>query len=897
MTDVDDKKSLSEEGKKKPLSLGSASGKLTLKSKPSVGSGVKTRVSGAQGRSTTVTVEHKRKRGPDRSQTEPHTQIGDLSQAEMESRQRALKLAATHKDESIYDSQGDTSQRDVSDHSKSLESLDESVNSGLQDSQLEDGAESHSSSVQRSSTGGQNLRNHRRQLNAEELRALEEQERREIEAQDQIKREVESQEAAKRREGVRLSEERRRAARKPTVEERTVVQSAAVAVDKDEPRSARKPSRDDDDDHRVRRTKGTGERRRGKMTTSQLINNDGTNERQRSLAALKRAKNKEKRQALGDDGNSAHKIVREVQLPEFITVQDLAGRMAERAGDVIKALMKSGVMATVNQSVDADTAEIIVSEFGHKVVRISESDVESVLQRDDDREEDKTTRPPVVTVMGHVDHGKTSLLDAFRASQVAAREAGGITQHIGAYQLEVENGRQITFIDTPGHSAFSEMRRRGASVTDIVVLVVAANDGVMPQTVEAINHALAANVPIIVAINKIDLPNADPSAVSNGLLQHNVILEDLGGETQSVKLSAKTGEGLDALKDAILLQAEILELKANANAKAEAVVIESRLEKGRGSVATVLVERGTLRVGDVFVVGAETGRVRALLNDHGASITSAVPGTPAEILGLNGQPRAGDNLAVVATESEARQISEFRQRKERDAKFITSSKGATLEQMFAASKGEGQPSTLQIVIKGDVHGSLEAIEGALTKMTQESGEDISVRVLHSAVGEITESDVTLASASSAMVIGFNVRANPQAREMAQRDKLDIRYYSIIYNVLDDIKAILGGLLSPELHEQFTGYADIRQVFNISKSGRIAGCMVTEGTVHKGAKVRLLRDNIVIHEGYLKTLKRFKDDVREVQNNMECGMAFESYDDIREGDRIEAFVVTEHARTL
>ena len=636
-----------------------------------------------------------------------------------------------------------------------------------------------------------------------------------------------------------------------------------------------------------------GDRRRGsgKMTVTQALSGDES-ERTRSMAALRRAREREKQRL--NMRQETQKITRDVVVPEVITVQELANRMAERGADVIKSLMRMGVMATINQTIDADTAELVVAEFGHRMRRVSESDVEVGLKGDEDIEENLISRAPVVTVMGHVDHGKTSLLDALRSTDVASREAGGITQHIGAYQVVLGSGGKITFIDTPGHAAFTEMRARGANVTDVVVLVVAADDGIMPQTVEAIHHAKAAQVPIIVAINKCDLPDANPDRVRQELLQHELVVEEMGGDVLAVEVSAKTRMGLDKIEEAILLQAEILELKANPNRIAEGVVIEAKLERGRGSVATVLVQRGTLRVGDIFVAGAEWGRVRALVNDRGASTDSAGPAMPIEVLGLNGTPMAGDEFAVVETEARAREITEFRQRKKREAASAAGSRG-TLEQMFTRIQA-GEAKELPIVIKGDVQGSIEAISGALERLTSTNTE-VKVRVLHSSVGAINESDVTLANASKAMIFGFNVRANPQAREMAKRDGIEIRYYSVIYDVIDDVKAALTGMLSPILRERFLGNAQIREVFNITKVGKVAGCMITEGIVKRGAGVRLLRDNVVIHTGTLKTLKRFKDEVREVREGYECGMAFENYDNILAGDVIEAYEIEEVARQL
>ncbi|MFV3075110.1 translation initiation factor IF-2 [Niveispirillum fermenti] len=639
------------------------------------------------------------------------------------------------------------------------------------------------------------------------------------------------------------------------------------------------------------KAKGDDKRRGGKMTISQALSDDD-GRRGRSMAAAKRARERERLRQFGRQ--ETQKVTRDVIVPEVITVGDLANRMAERGADVVKTLMRMGVMATITQTIDADTAELVVQEMGHRPTRVAESDVEIGVKGEVDRTEDLVSRPPVVTVMGHVDHGKTSLLDALRKTDVAAREAGGITQHIGAYQVTLASGSKITFIDTPGHAAFTEMRARGANVTDVVVLVVAADDGVMPQTIEAIRHAKAAGVPIIVAINKCDLPAARAERVRQELLQHDLVVESMGGEVLDVEVSAKVGLNLDKLEEAILLQAEILELKANPDRTADGVVVEAKLDKGRGPVATVLVKRGTLQVGDIVVTGSEWGRVRALVNDRGTNVTDATPATPVEVLGLGGVPLAGEEMVVVDSESRAREITEYRARKKREAESAKSGRGS-LEQMFKQIQA-GEAKELPIVIKGDVQGSVEAISGALEKLTAEHTE-VKVRVLTSGVGAITESDITLANASKGLVVGFNVRANPQARDMAKRDGVEIRYYSIIYNIIDDVKQMLTGMLSPTLREKFLGNAQILQVFNITKVGKVAGCRVSEGIVKRGAKVRLLRDNVVIHEGTLKTLKRMKDEVREVREGFECGMAFENYDDIREGDIIEAFEMEEIARAL
>ena len=586
------------------------------------------------------------------------------------------------------------------------------------------------------------------------------------------------------------------------------------------------------------------------------------------------------------------KIIKEVIIPEIITVQDLANRMAEKSSDVIKKLMSLGVMATINQAIDADTAQIVVEEMGHKFKRVAESDVEEGLTGPEDTADELLPRAPVVTVMGHVDHGKTSLLDALRETNVAAREAGGITQHIGAYQITLKDGQRITFIDTPGHEAFSEMRARGAKVTDIVVLVVAANDGIKPQTIEAIRHAQAAQVPIVVAINKIDLPGADPMKVKTELLQQGIAVEEMGGECLCAEVSAKKRINIDKLVEAILLQAEILDLKANPNRSAEGVVIEAKMEKGRGNVATVLVQKGTLHIGEVCIAGKEWGHIRAMFNEHGKKVFEADPATPVEVLGLQGTPSAGDDFIIVKDENQAREVTSYRIRKEREAKLVKSAKSA-MEQMLDKIKS-GESKQLAVIIKADVQGSIEAIEGTIKKL---SNDEVSVHVLHSAVGPISESDVTLAKASDAFIIGFNVRAIPQARDMARRDGIDIRYYSIIYDVADDVKKGLEGLLSPELREKFLGYAEIRNVFNITGVGKVGGCMVTEGLVKRGAKVRLLRDNVVIHDGNLAQLKRFKEDVKEVKNGYECGMSFENYNDIQVGDYIECYEIETIAAKL
>ena len=628
-------------------------------------------------------------------------------------------------------------------------------------------------------------------------------------------------------------------------------------------------------------------RQSGKMTINQALSGDESR-RQRSLASVKRQREKARMR----EEQPQVKQVRDVIIPDTISVSELANRMAERTADVVKELMKLGIMATATQTIDGETAELVVGEFGHKIQRVSESDIEIGLTGDDDPDVNLQPRPPVVTVMGHVDHGKTSLLDAIRRTDVAAGESGGITQHIGAYQITTANNNVITFIDTPGHEAFTEMRSRGANITDIVVLVVAADDSVMAQTVEAINHAKAAGCPVIVAVNKCDKPEADSQRVRNDLLQQEIVTEDFGGDVLCVDVSAHTGLGLDKLEEAIMLQAELLELRANPDRNADGVVIESKVERGRGSVATLLVQRGTLRQGDIFVIGAESGRVRALLDDRGQKLDEAGPGQPVEILGLNGTPMAGDSCVVVETEARAREIAEYRTRRNKDHDAARGARGSVEQMLSAIAAGEAEE--LPVVIKTDVHGSLEAIRVALEKL---GTEQVKVRMLSSGVGALSESDISLATASNAIVIGFNVRAIPQARDLAKRDGVEIRYHSIIYELIDEVKAAMGGLLSPDTQEDFIGYAEIRQVFGVSKVGKVAGCMVTEGVIKRGCKVRLLRDNVVIHEGALKTLKRFKDEVKEVREGFECGMGFENYSDIQEKDMIECFEIREIARTL
>ena len=607
-----------------------------------------------------------------------------------------------------------------------------------------------------------------------------------------------------------------------------------------------------------------------------------------SLAKTKRAREKEKLQSR--ENIDEDKISREVSIPDIITVQDLANRMAEKTADVVKALMKMGVMANATQSLESDTAQLVAEELGHKVNVVKDDDILNDIQDFDDPKEKLIKRAPVVTIMGHVDHGKTSLLDAFRNTNVVSGEAGGITQHIGAYQIS-NNNKKITFIDTPGHAAFSNMRARGSKTTDIIILVVAADDGIKPQTIESIAHAKAAEVPIIVAINKIDLPNSDPDKIRNELLSHEVIVEKLSGDVLDIEVSATKATNLDKLEEAIHLQADLLNLKANPDRKARGTIIESKLEKGRGSVATVLVQKGTLRVSDIFVSGAEWGKVKALIDNRGKNIKEAEPSVPVEVLGFDSNPLAGDDFIVVENESIARKIAEFRSSKLQIQKNTVVK--SNVEEMFAQIN-KGEATNLPVVIKTDVQGSAEAIENSITKL---STEEVKVNVIFKGVGAITESDVTLASSGKGFIVGFNVRALPHARDIAKRDGVDIRYYSIIYELIDDIKNLLTGLLQPDISEKITGNVEIREVFNISKVGNIAGCMVKDGYISRKSQVRILRDNVVIHKGQITSLKRFKEEVSEVKTGFECGVMLENYSDIKVGDIIETFEEVSTSRKL
>ena len=724
-----------------------------------------------------------------------------------------------------------------------------------------------------------------------------EQERAEKRADLESKEKEETERKEKEKEKVE-EEERAIAA---VVEAKKVVEELPTITTKapeDSTRPAAKTSRKTPDRDELRKQQSprtpkggdTDRRRSGKLTLTQALSDGGG--RQRSMAAIRRKQEREKRKLL-DSNQEREKVVRDVQVPETIVVQELANRMAERVSDVVKSLMTNGMMVTQNQSIDADTAELIVQEFGHKIVRVSDADVEDVIVAIKDDPASLESRAPVITVMGHVDHGKTSLLDVIRKANVVSGEAGGITQHIGAYQVTTDDGKLFTFLDTPGHAAFTSMRSRGAQVTDIVILVVAADDSVMPQTIEAINHSKAANVPMIVAINKCDKPAGDPDKVRTELLQHEVIVEKMSGDVLDVEVSAETGAGIDTLLEYISLQSDLLELKANPNRAAEGAVIEAKLDVGRGPIATVLIQKGTLNQGDIFVVGEQWGRVRALINDQNDRVKQAGPSVPVEVLGLNGTPEAGDVLNVVSTEAQAREIADYRAQVSKDKKSALGS-GTSLEQLLANAKADQNLKELPILVKSDVQGSAEAIVQAMEKI---GNEEVKVRVLHSGVGAITESDVTLAEASKAPIMGFNVRANAPARQSANQKGVELRYYSVIYDLVDDIKSAASGLLSAEVRETFIGYAKILEVFKVTGVGKVAGCQITEGLARRSSGVRLLRDDVVIHEGTLKTLKRFKDEVNEVNLGQECGMAFENYEDIRADDVIEVFERQEIERNL
>ena len=850
------------DGKKKKLTL-SRPGKLELNKTVDAG---QVRQSFSHGRTKSVAVEVRRKRTFKQADDGAMTEVRDMPALQEEAPQEPVAPVEPVAKEAAPPARTLTEQERAA-RMRALEGARQA-----ETEMAENRAEREAMEVKRRDE-------EKRQREIEEQRRKEEEARRRIEEEERRKLEEEASRRAA-EQAARLE-----AADSATGETARSKGKAKGEIRVDDNEDAKRSGRADARKPAPRR--GGDRRRSGKLTISQALNDE---ERQRSLASVRRQREREKRASSGP--KESVKVFRDVVIPESITVQELANRMTERAGDVIKALMNNGIMATITETIDAETAELLVTEFGHTPKRVSESDVEIGLKGDDDDDENLQPRPPVVTIMGHVDHGKTSLLDALRSTDVAAGEAGGITQHIGAYQVEIESGDKITFLDTPGHEAFTAMRSRGANATDIVVLVVAADDGIMPQTVEAIDHAKAAEVPIIVAINKIDRPEANPDRVRSELLSHDLVVESMGGDVLAVEVSAVEKTNLEKLQEAIVLQAEILEITANPDRNAEGVVVEAKVETGRGSVATVLVQRGTLKLGDIVVAGAQWGKVRALLDDAGERTGSAGPSTPVEILGLGGTPDAGDEFSVVENEARAREITEFRQRRDRDAKVQAGARG-TLDEMFSQIQA-GEVKEIPVVVKADVQGSVEAIVQSAQNL---SNEEVSVRVLHTGVGGINESDVTLAKASNAMMVGFNVRANAQARQLAEAEGLDIRYYAIIYDLVDDLKSMLTGMLAPQIRETFLGNAAIKEVFNITKVGRVAGCEVTEGVVRRGSRVRLLRDDVVIHEGALSTLKRFKDEVREVTQGFECGMAFENYQDIKEGDVIECFDVEEIARTL
>ncbi len=739
-----------------------------------------------------------------------------------------------------------------------------------------------------------------RQRAEEEARRKEEAERRRAEEEARRKKEAEARRREEEERARREEEERQRklaeeaAARQAqeTARKKAGEKAAKPKAEAAAPKKAEDPRRKREREVKpARPAKGGGERRRGKLTIAKVLSGDTEEERARSLAAFRRRMERQKKQQQGGGAQQREKISREVVIPEAITIQELAHRMAERAVDVIKFLMKQGEMHKITDVIDADTAELIVEEFGHRPKRVTEADVEEGLIDGEDAPETLKPRPPVITVMGHVDHGKTSLLDAIRKTRVTEGEAGGITQHIGAYQVKTEGGH-ITFLDTPGHEAFTSMRARGAKATDIVVLVVAADDGVKPQTVEAISHARAAQVPIIVAINKMDKPDADPTRVRTELMQHEVFVESMGGEVLDVEVSALTGQGLAELLEAIQLQAELMELKANPDRSAQGLVIEARLDKGRGPVATIIVQRGTLKVGDIVVAGSAWGRVRALIDDAGRKVERAGPSMPVEVLGFHSVPDAGDVLVVVESEARARQVAEYRERKKREARGAALRK-ASLEQLMNQMK-EGELKEFPVLVKADVQGSAEAIVQALEKL---GNEEVRARIVHFGVGGISESDVQLASATGAVILGFNVRADRNARELAEREGIEVRYYNIIYDLVEDMKQAMSGLLEPEIRETHLGNAEVLEVFKVSGVGRVAGCRVAEGVVRRGAGVRLIRDNVVIYEGRLTSLKRFKDEVEEVPAGQECGMAFENFQDIRKGDVVECYQVEKIERNL
>lgn len=870
--------------------------KLTLSGRGTlgVGKGVETgqvRQSFSHGRSKAVVVERKKKRILKKGATEtaaseapavaPKPQktyvpkkpagegAGKLSSTEHETRMKALEEAHKRAEEEAKEK----AEREAREAAEAAERKKrEAAEAAAAEAAHDDEAEARA----------------RAEEDAKKKKAAEAAKKAETEAAKKAEEELKVKEKAE-AEARKKAELEARAVQLKKANEARQSANAGDAERKGKPKRGKERKGGADDRNQRGRGRGDDRRKGGRLTISSAT---GDSERQRSLASYKRAQAK-KRQAEMGGGQQQQRQSREVTIPEAITVQELANRMAEKSVAVIKELMGLGVMATINQVLDQDTAELVVTEMGHKAKRVSDADVEIGLIGEQDKEKDLLARAPIVTVMGHVDHGKTSLLDALRKANVVSGEAGGITQHIGAYQVSVNDNR-ITFLDTPGHAAFTQMRARGASATDIVILVVAADDGVMPQTIEAINHAKAAEVPIIVAINKMDREGANPDRVRNELLQHEVVTETFSGDVQEVEVSAKTGMGLDKLKEAILLQAEILELKANPNRAAEGVVVEAKLDKGRGPVATVLVQRGTLSVGDIFVAGAEWGRVRALINDKGDQVQEAGPSVPVEVLGLNGTPDAGDEFAVVESEARAREVTAYRQDQNRKKRQAAAAAPKTLESIFTQMKENEGLQTFEVVIKADVQGSVEAITQALEKA---GNEDIQCRVIHGAVGGITESDITLAQASHALVIGFNVRPNKQAREAAEAEGITIKYYSVIYDLIDDVKAAMAGQLGPEYKENVVGQAEIREAFQAGKAGKAAGCFVVEGSIRNDLKARILRDDVIIYEGQIDNLRRFKDDVKEVRAGQECGLTFENYHDFKAGDVLEVYELEEMERTL
>ncbi|SDE60287.1 translation initiation factor IF-2 [Kordiimonas lacus] len=873
--------------------------KLTLSGRGTlgVGKGVETgqvRQSFSHGRSKAVVVERKKKRilkkgatdtaAPEAAPTAPKPQKtyvpkkpvgeggGKLSNTEHETRLKALEEAQKRAEEEAKEK----AEREAREAAEAAERKKrEAAEAAAAEAAHDDEAEARA----------------RAEDDVKKKKAADAAKKAEVEAVKKAEEELKTKEKAEAEARKKAELEARAVQLKKASEARQAAGPAGDDERKGKPKRGKERKAGPGGDDRNQRGRGRGDDRRkgGRLTISSAM---GDGERQRSLAAYKRAQAK-KRQAEMGGSQQQTRQAREVTIPEAITVQELANRMAEKAVAVIKVLMGLGVMATINQVLDQDTAELVVQEMGHTPKRVSDADVEIGLTGGEDQEGELLPRAPIVTVMGHVDHGKTSLLDALRKANVVSGEAGGITQHIGAYQVSV-NDSKITFLDTPGHAAFTQMRARGASATDIVILVVAADDGVMPQTIEAINHAKAAEVPIIVAINKMDREGANPDRVRNELLQHEVVTESFSGDVQEVEVSAKTGDGLDKLKEAIALQAEILELKANPDRSAEGVVVEAKLDKGRGPVATVLVQRGTLKVGDIFVAGAEWGRVRALINDKGDQVQEAGPSVPVEVLGLNGTPDAGDEFAVVDNESRAREVTSYRQDQNRKKRQAAAAAPKTLESIFTQMKENEGLQTFEVVIKGDVQGSVEAITQALEKA---GNDDIQCRVIHGAVGGITESDITLAQASHALVIGFNVRPNKQAREAAEAEGITIKYYSVIYDLIDDVKAAMAGQLGPEYKENVIGQAEIREAFQAGKAGKAAGCMVVDGSIRNDLKARILRDDVIIYEGQIENLRRFKDDVKEVRAGQECGLTFENYHDFKAGDVLEVYELEEMERKL